>query len=370
MVGLYGFHPYFLFSLREGYMAKSSTNLLKHRQARVSMLIPCFNEGESVRKCIDSCLVQTTPIEEIVVVDDGSTDDSREILKSYGDRIKLVALEKNTGNKSLAQEQGMKHVTGDIVIMTDADTLLHPEFVSHIVKPFSDPAVGAAGGYVQSLRHNWLTACRELDYIIGQNVYKTAQSYMNFIFVIPGCAAAFRRKDVDKLSLDHDTVTEDLDFTYQLHRNGRRIAFVKQAIVYTQDPPNISSYIRQMQRWYGGGWQNFLKHFGIIAQKPAATLELSLMYIEGLIFALFAFFFLIVNPVLFLQVFYLGSVSFAAVFGIYGAVRRRRSDFISAIFIYPAFTLINSFIFIREFVREIVLRKRTLVWLKADRIRL
>lgn len=349
-------------------MTDISTNLLKYRKRTVSMLIPCFNEGKSVRKCIDSCLDQTRAFDQIVVVDDGSTDDSLEILRSYGDRITLVALERNTGNKSLAQEQGMKHVTGEIVVMTDGDTVLDREFVEHIVRPFDDERVGAAGGYVRSLRHNWLTACRELDYIIGQNIYKRAQSAIGYLYVIPGCAAAFRRSDFDTLSFDHDTVTEDLDFTYQLHRKGRRIAFVPEARVYTQDPPNISSYVRQMKRWYGGGWQNLCKHFPIVFEKPSAALELSLMYVEGLAYAAFFFFFLFVNPVLFLQTFYIGALAFLLPFGIYGAWSRRRPELLLHTLTYPVLLFFNSFLFVSGFLLEVVLRRRTLVWLKADRV--
>lgn len=216
-------------------LIKKSAMKKKKKKIKVSMLIPCYNEGESVKKCIDSCLSQSYRIDEIVVVNDGSKDNSREILRSFGKKIKLVNLRKNTGNKSLAQEKGIAKVTGDIVIMTDADTKLDKNFVKNIIEPFGDEDVGAAGGYVVSLKHNWLTACRELDYTIGQLVYKTAQANIGFMFVIPGCAAAFRMDDLKKLSMDHDTVTEDLDFTYQLHKRGRKIAFVKKAKVYTQD---------------------------------------------------------------------------------------------------------------------------------------
>ena len=76
--------------------------------------------------------------------------------------------------------------------MTDADTLLDKTFVEEIEKSFSDPQITAVAGRVQSLPYNWLTLCRAYEYSIGQNIHKRAQNYINYIFVMPGAASAFR----------------------------------------------------------------------------------------------------------------------------------------------------------------------------------
>src|SRR6185436_19454010 len=101
---------------------------------------------------------------------DGSTDNTRAILERFGDRITLVNTDHNTGNKSYAQEYGLNFITGDILVTTDADTMLSSTFLARVEKNFSDPEIHAMAGYIQSLRYNWITACRELDYIIGQDV--------------------------------------------------------------------------------------------------------------------------------------------------------------------------------------------------------
>ena len=79
----------------------------------VSVLIPAYNEEKGVRKTINSCLSQTRKPDEIIVINDGSTDDTLKILKSFGKKIKIINLKKNTGNKSKAQEIGVKKIKTD-----------------------------------------------------------------------------------------------------------------------------------------------------------------------------------------------------------------------------------------------------------------
>ena len=106
---------------------------------KISILIPCWNEEKSIRACVKSCLKQTRKADEIIVVNDGSIDNSLNILKSFGSKIKIVHQAVCSGNKSYAQEIGLKHVTGDVFICSDADTLLDKHFVERIETHFQDP---------------------------------------------------------------------------------------------------------------------------------------------------------------------------------------------------------------------------------------
>jgi cellulose synthase/poly-beta-1,6-N-acetylglucosamine synthase-like glycosyltransferase len=341
---------------------------------KISLLIPCHNEEKGIKNCIKSSLSQTRPIDEIIIVNDGSTDGTKEIIDAYvdsRDNIKLINLEKNTGNKSKAQEAGLPHVTGDIVVMTDADTVLDERFIENIENRFNSQKnnkLAAVAGYVKSIKYNWLTACREIDYVIGFDVFKQAQSLIGYVFVMPGCATAIRTEVLKKLSFNHDTVTEDLDFTYQIHRMNLKIVFEKNAVVYTQDPPNLPSYIRQMKRWYGGGWQNFMKYYKIVFGKPSAAFELSLMFIDGLAYSLFLFFLMIFYPILFFTKvipFYLLMIFIVS---LYAGFKRSRLDLVLVAPLYLFIIFLNAWISIEQFFSEVVFRKRKLIWLKADRV--
>jgi cellulose synthase/poly-beta-1,6-N-acetylglucosamine synthase-like glycosyltransferase len=337
----------------------------------VSILIPCHNESLGIRACLRSCVQQTIPFNKIIVVDDASTDNTVEIIeRSFNlkkNHIQLIKLTKNKGNKSYVQEHGLQFIDTEIFVATDGDTVLSPNFVEKLLPHFQDPQVHAAAGRVKSLRDNWLTACREIDYNIAQLIHKRAQSEINAVVVIPGCAGAFRTQTFKQhITFDHDTLTEDLDFTYKLHLQNYKIVFEPDAIVYTQDPADLKSYIKQMTRWYTGNFQNMRKHSQTLLKKPALAIEITLAYTEGILFSIIIFLLPILNPnlaMLLIAPFLLTSLIVAS----WVAYKDRRLDLI---FYSPMMLLviyINSAIFMRELYKVMVLNKKDLIWHKAAR---
>ncbi len=336
---------------------------------KITLLIPCYNEELSIRKSIKSWLSQSRKADEIIIVDDSSTDKTPKILNRYKNKFKVVKTSQNLGSKSHAQEYGIQFATGEIVITTDGDTVLHKDFIKHIEKDFADPKVGAVAGEVKSLKYNWITACRALDYVIGHNIDKNAQNSIGYIFVIPGAAGAFRTALLkDEIGFDHDTITEDLDFTYKIHKLGYKIKFDKRAICYTQDPSSLKSYVNQMRRWYGGGWQNFIKHVRL-PDKPSMAFELSLMYGEGLIFSTLLLLMPFINLVYALAFTGLYSLMFFLI-AIFGVIKERRMEFL---FILPAYIFlkyINSYVYLEQFFKEVIFKRKNLVWYKPERVQI
>ncbi|MBP9710704.1 MAG: glycosyltransferase [Candidatus Pacebacteria bacterium] len=341
-------------------MVKSPKNIT------ISILIPCHNEEKSVAACVQSCLDQTRPADEVVVINDGSTDKTADVLKTFGNKIKVVTIPVATGNKSHAQQIGLQHISSEVVVATDGDTIIDRHFIERVEIDFQDPEVAAMGGYVKSLSHNWLTACRELDYLLGQDLYKQAQAFLHAIFVIPGCAGAFRTELFRSvITFDHDTLTEDLDLTYKLHAQEQKIIYDRKAIVYTQDPATLSSYINQMRRWYCGGWQNLRKHFRVL-QNPANAFTFALIYIEGFFFAGLLFLMPFLNIVLFFY-FVVPYFAFLLTLGVYGAIARKRWDLLLYSPTYIVLLFVNAYVFLEQFVKEVVLRKKNMVWFHPER---
>ena len=335
---------------------------------KISLLVPCHNEEKSVEWSIRSCLNQTRKFDQIVFIDDCSTDRTPEILAQYGDVITVKRTPQNTGNKSSAQEFGLQFITGDIFVTTDGDTLLDQRFVEEIEKKFSDPRVAAVAGYIKSIPCNWMTLCRAFEYVVGQNIHKLAQSYMNYIFVMPGAASAFRTDVfIQHIIFDHDTITEDLDFTYKLRNKQFKIIYDSKAIVYTQDPANLKDYINQMRRWFGGGWQNLMKHYTNIPMRLISSFELSLIYAEGLIFSVLLFLIPTLNP-WFGFWFLSGYFVVAFLFAIWAAWLEKRPSLILAPFPYMIIIFINSYIYLEQFVKEVILKRKNLVWFQPKRV--
>jgi poly-beta-1,6-N-acetyl-D-glucosamine synthase len=338
------------------------------KKLTISLLIPCYNEETAIENTILSSLKQTRPFDQLVYVNDCSKDRTLEILNRYADRITVKSTPKNTGNKSSAQEYGLQFVTGDVLVTTDGDTLLDEHFAEEVEKSFSEPRVAAVAGYVRSLPYNWLTACRAYEYTIGQRLHKIAQHYMDYIFVMPGAASAFRTDMFRKYcTFDHDTITEDLDFTYKMHQRQLKIVHNPRAVTYTQDPATLHGYINQMRRWCGGGWQNLMKHYRETPTRPIRALEMSLIYFEGTVFASLLF----IVPLLNLRVWFimmLGYLAMAGLFSVWAAIMERRPGLLLVPFYYLPIVYINAYIFIEQFVKEVLLGKKNLIWFQPERV--
>ncbi len=191
---------------------------------------------------------------------------------------------------------------------------------------------------------------------------------MDFLFVIPGAAGAFRLKEFRQYcKFNHDTLTEDLDISYVLHENGLKILYDRRAVVFTQDPASLHSYINQMRRWFGGGWQCFMKHKGLAVKEPKVALELSLMYLEGIIFSILLF----ITPFLSLKFFGTFIASYLVVafaFAIFAAYKERRPSLLLIPFPYLLLVVINAYIFLEQAFKEVVLGRKNLTWFKPERV--
>ena len=185
---------------------------------------------------------------------------------------------------------------------------------------------------------------------------------------MPGAASAFRTDVfIQHIIFDHDTITEDLDFTYKLRNKQFKIVYNSKAIVYTQDPANLKDYINQMRRWFGGGWQNLMKHYTNIPMRLISSFELSLIYAEGLIFSILLFLIPILNP-WFGFWFLFGYFIVAFLFAIWAAWLEKRPSLILAPFPYMIIIFINSYIYLEQFVKEVILKRKNLVWFQPKRV--
>lgn len=116
---------------------------------KVSVIIPCYNGARFLRQAIDSALTQSYPNVEVVVVDDGSTDDSGEIAHSYGDRIKVI--EQPNSGLSAARNAGVKASSGDLIALLDADDVLLPECILNRVALLANDRVGLVAGWFKEI---------------------------------------------------------------------------------------------------------------------------------------------------------------------------------------------------------------------------
>lgn len=336
---------------------------------KISIIIPAYNEEETIASCLRSCINQTRKPNHIIVVNDGSTDKTWEIIDSFWKMVKWVHLTKNTWNKSYAQQIAINHVEDDIFIATDADTILDKHFVEEIEKSFKkSKKIVSVCWYVISMKWNWITWCRELDYIMWQDIHKTAQSYINSILVLPWCATWFKTEFFKKrITFDHDTIAEDLDFSYKInnYKKSRYIIFNNKAIVYTQDPNTLKAYIHQLKRWQWWGWQNLRKHLPDV-NKFFFIFEISISYIEWLFFSIIVLLLPLINIKVYLNWLIL-FFCYTTLLWIYWAIKRKRIDLFFYSFLLIILSYINAYVFVTEFYKQIIKNNKSLVWFKPER---
>lgn len=230
----------------------------------VSIILPAFNEAKVIRHTLEALLRTTyAGIWEIILVDDGSTDDTAAIageMAATDPRIHLLRLP-NAG-KSRATEKAISIAQHDILVFLDADTLFESSTLEHLVAPFEDPGVGAVSGHAHAGNtRTWIGRFQDLEYTCGFNLDRRAYDLWDAITVVPGAVGAVRRTALDSAGgIPHDTLAEDTDLTLALHRAGWKIRFAPLAKAWTEVPESLTALFRQRFRWAYGTMQCAWKH--------------------------------------------------------------------------------------------------------------
>ncbi len=258
---------------------------------RVAVIIPAHNEEKVIRSCIESVRASTYTNFEIIVVDDGSTDQTiTEVLKfSHKQDVRLIS-QPNQGKWS-ALNRALLGVKADIVVCIDADTQIKRNAISQLVKHFNDPKVGAvAGKIIVGNKVNLLSRLQSYEYATSQNMDRMAFDLINGIMVVPGALGAWRVSALKKAGLYSDsTMTEDADLTIQVNRAGYRVVYEPRARAYTEVPEQIGQLLKQRLRWSFGMFQAAWKHKrSVFEGRMVGLVTIPDMFIFGYLFPLLA----------------------------------------------------------------------------------
>jgi len=216
---------------------KENTQSVKDVFPLVSIIVPAYNEEKVIGRTIDSLLDLEYPKKEIIVVDDGSEDQTLAIANSYKGRIKV--LHKRNKGKAFALNYGVYHAKGEIVIVVDADTILKKDAIISIVRQFATSEdVAAVGGNIKvGNRVNWLTWCQALEYVTGINIMRRAFDIYGTINMVPGALGAFKKSKLPSTGLyNSDTLVEDFDLTVRTIKSGYAVHGSNTAIAFTEAP--------------------------------------------------------------------------------------------------------------------------------------
>jgi cellulose synthase/poly-beta-1,6-N-acetylglucosamine synthase-like glycosyltransferase len=237
----------------------------------ISIIVPAYNEADVLEGALASLARMDYPMYEVVVVDDGSEDETFAKALSWEGwhgNAEFRAVTKRNGGKASALNTGIAISKHPFVFCMDADSRLEPWTLRTAIRGFDDPSVGAVAGNVKvENRRSLITSLQALEYIEGLNMPRRAQGFIAAVNIVPGPVGLFRRETLEEVGgYDTDTFAEDADLTLKMMAEGWKVVYEDDAIAWTQAPERWVDLVQQRYRWTRGILQSLRKRRGLLFQ--------------------------------------------------------------------------------------------------------
>ena len=243
----------------------------------VDIIVPCFNESKTIVATVDSLLNLEYPKDKfkIVVVDDGSTDNSLEILQIFKDNPQVLIHHKKNGGKYTALNFGIENSKADLVGCLDADSFVDKDALKTMLPYFENQKIMAVVPSIKVYEpnNNILQKVQRVEYSWGIFVRKIL-TYLNALHVTPGPFTIFRRKMFNTIGkYKHAYHTEDLEMALRMQKHNYKIANSHRSVVYTVTPTTVKSLYKQRRRWTYGFLKNTIDYRSLIFKKEYGNLS-------------------------------------------------------------------------------------------------
>lgn len=233
----------------------------------VSVLIPAHNEAEVIGKALHAVLRLDYPDYEVIVIDDGSTDETLTAVQAFraDERLRILQKTVNEG-KALALNDALPLARGEIVLILDADTEPEPDLLRAMVPHFASARVGAVTGNPRVRNTGtFLARLQSIEFSSIVSLLRRSQRIWGRIVTVSGVVAAFRRDAlIDVGGFSPDMPTEDIDLTWKLQKRFYDIRYEPRAICGMSVPLSLRGLWKQRLRWARGLMQVLHRHRGVI----------------------------------------------------------------------------------------------------------
>jgi cellulose synthase/poly-beta-1,6-N-acetylglucosamine synthase-like glycosyltransferase len=228
----------------------------------VSITVPCFNEAKTLKKTVDSLLALNYPVEKlsIMIIDDGSTDNTLAVAKTLeGPRVQVI--HQKNGGKYTALNRGIAISTAELIGCLDADSEVHPDALRNMIPYFTDKRVMAVTpNMVVHNPKNILQLMQRVEYQIG-TFTRWMYGKLNALHVTPGPFSIFRRSVFATVGgFKHAHNTEDMEIACRIQMHGYKILNCPRALVYTITPNTLKRLHVQRVRWTYGFFRNLMDY--------------------------------------------------------------------------------------------------------------
>jgi peptidoglycan/xylan/chitin deacetylase (PgdA/CDA1 family)/glycosyltransferase involved in cell wall biosynthesis len=234
----------------------------------VSIVVPAYNESVGIEDAVRSLAASAYPDFEVIVVDDGSEDDTSERVAALALPGVRLLRQANRG-KAAALNRGVAAARHDLIVTVDADTVFEPGTLRRLVAPFRNPGVGAVSGNTKiGNRRGLLGRWQHVEYVIGFNLDRRFYEVLECMPTVPGAIGAFRRAALEEIGgVSGATLAEDTDVTMGIGRAGWHVVYAQEARAWTEAPSTLGGLWRQRYRWAYGTMQAVWKHRGAVRRR-------------------------------------------------------------------------------------------------------
>ena len=238
----------------------------EHQQVEgISFLLACYNESETVQDTLSSVLSLEYPEKEIIIINDGSSDNTAEIIYEFKKNhdFKFVDLEVNRG-KANALNEGIKQASYEYVMCLDADTVIDDDAPFYMIEDFKkNPKLGAVTGNPRIRnKSSILGKIQTIEYASIIGCIKRSQSLAGAINTISGVFTLFKKSALKDVGYwDTDMITEDIAVSWKLHLFDYEIKYEPRALCWMLVPETIGGLWKQRVRWAQGGHEVLLRDF-------------------------------------------------------------------------------------------------------------
>ncbi|PHR47726.1 MAG: biofilm PGA synthesis N-glycosyltransferase [Fluviicola sp.] len=220
----------------------------------ISIIVPGKNEGKHIFKLVSSLKEQTYKNYELIIVDDGSDDDTEQICKSLkkNNLIDVFIRNEVRGGKASGANTALRVAKGDFVIHLDADSSLDRDAIEQIITPFyENPDVGAVGGnvMVRNYKETLATTLQSYEYNDAISIGRMVASYLGVYRIISGAFGAFRRDALEQVQGWDIGPGLDGDITVKMRKVGYKVVFEDRAVCQTNVPSSFKNLTKQRLRW-------------------------------------------------------------------------------------------------------------------------
>jgi poly-beta-1,6-N-acetyl-D-glucosamine synthase len=246
-------------------------------EPKISIIVPAWNEEVGILKTMDSIIENGYSNFELVVINDGSTDNSDNIITDYiielkkqhptlAKKIKYEYQE--NGGKGVALNNGINLSTGEIIVTVDADSALEKGSLKNLTRYYLDENIYAVVGNVQVTNTKTLVGlAQHIEYYFGF-YNKRTHALLNAEYIFGGACASFRREVFEKVGLfDTQNKTEDIEMSMRLKFHGYECTYAEDVICYTEGASNVEGLIAQRVRWKKGRLDTFWKYRSMFFSK-------------------------------------------------------------------------------------------------------